>query len=162
MIVLTCGSCLLVVRVLGDRDQVDFLVGEKSGFWPDRYRCPRCDNRALATTLDRTPPELLAKDGILHLEAEELFAALNGLGLPEERIATKEVVEQLLLEHRVVRVGGSTSARTSRCQVDWLDLDDGTRLFFAAGGRGAVIYRVRKRHSYMEKTDGEGNARVQA
>lgn len=157
MVVLTCGTCLLVVRVMGDTQQVSFLVGEQSPFWPDKYKCPRCDGLALATTLDKAPPELLVSSGVIFLEAEELFAALNGLGLPEERKASKDVVEKLLKEQRVVRVGGENFPTTTRCRVDWLDLDDGTRLFFAAGGRGAVVYRVRRPHSYVEKTDGKSN-----
>jgi hypothetical protein len=143
---------------MGDHDQVDFLVGEKSGFWPDKYKCPRCDHMALATTLGNTPPEMLARPGVLLLEAEELFAALNGLGLPEERVATKEVLEQLLLKHMVVNVRGETLPGTKRCRIDWLDLVDGSRVFFAAGGKGAVVYRIRKRHSYTENIDGESNA----
>lgn len=162
MMVFTCSSCMLVVRIMGDAQQVSFLVGEGSAFWPDKYVCPRCAHRVLATPLDKTPPELLAASDVLHLEAEEMYAALNGLGLPEERVATKTAVENALFNHRVVKVGGETSPGTNRCKIDWLELDDGTRLFFAAGGRGAVVYRVRKRVSYTEKVDGKSSAGIQA
>jgi hypothetical protein len=144
---------------MGKPPRIDSMVGKNSEFWPDKYVCPKCGSQALATGIGETPSELLVGKDVLELEPEELFAALHGLGLPEDRNATAETVIPLLTEKRVVKVKGSNIPNTKRFHLDWLELEDGTRLYLAAGGYGAVIYRVRP--PIRVRSDGQSSVEVQ-
>jgi hypothetical protein len=85
------------------------------------------------------------------LTPHEAFAAFNGLGLPEEQHCSLESVQALLTEQPVRRVIGSTVKGQERTIIDALELWDGTKLHFSAGGEGAVIYRVVRSTSYATR-----------
>lgn len=137
MIVVACTNCGIGLRVIGDDREIDTLVGKSSDFFPDNYVCPRCASRAVCVAEDICPPVEL-----VDLSAEELFAALNGLGLPEEQVCVRSVVEALLKEKPIRRVVGTDIAGSQRFCLEHLELWDGTRLYFGAAPEGAIIYRV--------------------
>ncbi len=147
MLSIVCNECLLCLQVVDDRDD---LVGAGSDFWPNKYPCPGC-TRVLAARAEESLTASERTFRVVFLSAEELFAALNGLGLPDEQDCTKEIVEGLLREHPIRRVAGTTIRDTQRFCLEHLELWDGTRLFFGASPEGAIVYRVVRRPNYAER-----------
>lgn len=158
MIVVSCGSCSLVIQVMGDPKQIDYLVGKSSRYWPDKYVCPRCESQALAVEGECAPPELLAHPRTMFLEAEEFYAALNGFGVPSEREADYETVRDLLTSMRITGIKARPSGNPKRTLIEWLELEDGTRVYIASGGRGATVYRIKRKTSYVEQIDGKSSS----
>ena len=150
MIVISCSTCALALRVMGDSDEVSSLVGERSDFWPDHYPCPKCSAQAKC----QTEREFLAgPQGEAHLRdltPAEAFAALNGLGFPEEHECTAVAIDLLLRSTPIRRVAGREIRGSRRSYIDHLELWDGTKIFLGAGPGGAVVYRIALPHSYAE------------
>jgi len=144
MILILCTStaCQARFRVLGDPLEVATLVGQESEFWRSGYRCPVCE--AKCECVSENEVNVASLGPVRDLEAAEMFQALHGVGLPEELVCTQKSVTDLLLQHRVVRVGGHEVRNTSRYCIEWLDLESGHRIFFAASSHGALIYRIRQ------------------
>lgn len=149
MILFVCTKCTLILRVMSlDETEVDNLLGRGSPFWPDRFECPYCTHRM------EYLPEVVAGHNILErplqdLTAQEAFAAFNGLGLPHERHCELSHLEELL-HMGVKRVVGKNIPGVSRVLVDYLELADGTKVYFGAGADGAVVYRITKLTSYVD------------
>jgi hypothetical protein len=158
MIVISCSSCALAIRVMGEPAEVHSLVGERSGFWPDRYTCPSCGGHAEA----QAEPEFLASAQgaapLRDLTVFEAFAALEGLGFPEEHECVLDVVENLLRSTPVRRVAGRSIRGSRRSYIDHLELWDGTKIFLGAGPGGAVVYRIAKPPSYANRDGHERDA----
>jgi len=154
MILIVCQPCSLCIRVMGDPKEISHLVGEKSDFWPDKYLCPRCDQACHGVAEIDAAPSVYSVLALVDVNAQEAFAALHGMGLPEEGDCRKDVLEELLREQPFRRLGGRDVPHTRRCLVDWLELWDGTKLYLAAGADGAVVYRIARPTSYVEKIDG--------
>src|SRR6266404_5808036 len=114
MIVVTCTNCRLALRAIGALEEVSQLVGETSDFWPDRFPCPRCSRNVEGHVESAIDPEELKQFELLDLNAQELFAALMGLGLPKEQICDEGVVKQLLYTTPIRRVGGKMIQNTTR------------------------------------------------
>lgn len=151
MMVVACAACGLVVRVLGDPNEVGPLVGSASEFWPDRYECPECGARARATLESEVDPCLLAGRRARDLTAQEALAAFHGLGLPDEQMCDVQSVVKLLREQRIRRVVADDISGLARCYLRELELDDGTRLYLGAGAGGALVYRMTRPTSYTER-----------
>lgn len=148
-----CPTCGVVVRVVGDAGAIDMLVGERSGFWPNGYVCPVCERVAVGVPTDRETPEMLSGrpgETLFELTPEEAFALHSGLGLPNERKCTVDNVATTLKEG-VVRWGLATDLSSRRVYLEWLETAGGTRLYLGAGPMGAIVFRVRPKHSYVEK-----------
>jgi hypothetical protein len=144
----------MAVRVMGNPTQIDSLVGEHSDFWPDKYPCPHCEKPTFAAREMDVDPKIYTSFTLTDVSPEEAFSALHGLGLPKELECGIDAVEAVLKEHPVRRIIGATVPGTSRCCIHQLELWDGTRLFFGAGAAGAVIYRMVRPRSFVEKLDG--------
>ena len=150
-----CSACGTVVRVLGDSQQVELLVGSRSQFWPDRYVCPKCDGAAVgceqptAEMLSGVPGETL-----FELSAEEALALHMGLGVPSERRVSVELLDETLREH-VVQWGLGIDVSSGRVYINWLETKAGTRVFLGAGPCGAVAYRVKPKQRYAERIGDE-------
>lgn len=148
MIVVRCTVCPLLIRVMGNVDEVQSLIGAHSEYWPNRYNCPVCGAPAVGHLELNLIQAELEQLRIKDLTAQEAFAAFNGLGLPTEQHCTKEIVEELLRERPVRRLVATNIEGSRRCYVHHLELWDGTKLYFGAGADGAVIYRISPPHSY--------------
>jgi len=155
MIIVLCHHCSLTVRVMGDSDEVQHLVGERSDFWPDRYPCPRCGRHAVGNLEQDILAGELARFHVRDLTPQEALAAFHGFGLPSEQRCTKETVETLLRENPIRRVAAKNIEGAERCYVQHLELWDGTKIYFGAGPDGAVIYRIAPPYSYTEKVSHE-------
>ncbi len=151
MILVTCTACRLALRVLGDVEEISLLVGERSDFWPSKYTCPRCEGPAKGQPEDALLPSELLPFELRDLSAQELFAALNGLGLPDEQACSAEVVGTLLRETPIRRVRIRDVPGSPRSILEQLELWDGTRLYFGASPAGAIVYRNVPAQSYVEK-----------
>jgi hypothetical protein len=154
MILIICQPCALCIRIMGDPEEISHLIGEKSDFWPDKYVCPRCEKSCEGIAeIDVDPSAYLAVE-LVDVNAQEAFAAMHGMGLPHEGDCRKLVLEGLLKEQPVRKLHGRNIPHTNRCSVDCLELWDGSKLYFAAGAEGAVVYRITRPTSYVEKVDG--------
>lgn len=157
MILIACEPCQLCIRVMGDAEEIEHLVGTRSDFWQERnYRCPICEQRSVAYLEREVDPRVYGFSRLVDLNPQEAFSAFMGLGLPEEGDCRKEVVEELLRTKKVKTVKGKNIPGTNRCRLDFVELEDGARLYFGAGAEGAVVYRVMLPPSYREKVDGGG------
>lgn len=157
MILIACEPCQLCIRVMGDVEEIEHLVGTRSDFWRERnYRCPVCEQRSVAYLEREVDPRVYGFSRLVDLNPQEAFSAFMGLGLPEEGDCRKEVVEELLRTKKIKGIKGKNILGTNRCRLDFVELEDGTRLYLGAGAEGAVVYRVMLPPSYREKIDGGG------
>lgn len=158
MIIVLCPRCSITLRVIGDSDEVHALIGERSDFWPDKYPCPRCTTLATACLEIDVEPSELERLGVRDLTAQEAFAAFNGLGLPEEQVCNKTLLENLLRERPVRSIGARDIDGSRRCYLHHIELWDGTRIYFGSGSGGAVVYRIAPPYSYTEQVTRELDA----
>lgn len=145
MMALVCdsSSCRALFRAVGEPHELAILFGPGSEFYPDQYICPSCGGKAAMRSGARAD-EAFAQGGrpVRVLEAAELFRAQYGLGLPEEQECSREVIEGYLRKYPIRKVAGhSIGGRRSFC-LEFLELEDGTRLYFGASTHGAVVYRI--------------------
>jgi len=148
-LVLACGACGAVYRCLDTDGDVDLLVGNRSEYWPDKYRCPSCDHPVVGQP-EEALPRGLQNTTVRDLTPQELLAALGGFGLPEERDCSYERVVELL-GRGVKCVRGRDVPNTGRCIIHQVELKDGTRLYLGASSHGAVVYRITEPHNYAKK-----------
>lgn len=148
MILIVCATCCCALRVTGDLEEVAFLVGERSDLWPDKFECFRCGGKAEGV------PELSFESSVpldlVEVSPHDALLAAQGFGLPAERTCDKLTINELLQQHTVKRVAGKDIIGSNRVVVDFLELVDGSRVYFGSSNEGAVIYRVTRPHSYVE------------
>jgi hypothetical protein len=149
MILVICPKCALALRVIGDAEEVQSLVGEGSEFWPDHYVCPRC-GAAAVTCMENEVASGLDRVHLRDLTPPEALAALHGLGLPNEQVCTKELLEALLREQPVRRIAARDIEGSHRCYLHHIELWDGTKIYLGAGSGGAIVYRIASPFSYAE------------
>ena len=133
-----CGCTLRVLDALSEKDEQ--LVGQASEFWPDKYKCARCGADATGCP-EREVPRFMQNASITDLTAPELYAALQGMGLPKETSCTIENVSDLLGKVGI-RVVGEDVPNTGRCVIDYFEFADGSRAYMGASSHGAVVYRL--------------------
>jgi len=154
MMLVVCGNlaiCESVFRVLGDWQEVKTLVGPQSEFWPQGFTCPKCGGPAQGVMEVDVNVNLLAGFTIRELEAQEMYRAQYGMGLPEELDCRREVVESLLREHPIKRVSGHEVPGATRFILEYLELWDGSRVYFGASSHGAAVTRIVPPHSHVAK-----------
>jgi len=149
LITIVCLTCRVGLRTCGDEAEVSTLLGPESECYPDQYPCPTDGCVGRAQYLESIDPAALARLEIHEVTPQEAFAALNGLGFPPERDCGETAV-RLALTHQVTEAGVRQIRGTNRSVLDWLQLDDGTRLYLASSSEGAVVYRLARRFSYVE------------
>jgi hypothetical protein len=158
MMIVACSNiqeCEAVYRVLGDWAEVQTLVGPRSEFWPQGYTCPKCNGPAQGAMETDIDPQVLAGFQIREIEAQEMYRAQYGMGLPEEMDCRREVIEQALRENPIRRISGHEVAGANRFVLEHLELWDGTKIHFGASTHGAIITRVVPPHSYVAKVSKE-------
>lgn len=155
MILIACATCGFTMRVEGDVKnddrELDFLVGRSSSFWPDKYACAQCGAQALGLEVSQVTDRAGARLRIVDVTPHEAFAALQGLGLPEERSCHLEDVIKLLKEHGVKNAVGKDILGTSRCVIDYLELGDGSKMYLGPSTEGATVFRITKSVSYVKE-----------
>lgn len=153
MIVIACLKCSMALRTSGDPAEVHTLLGQGSEWYPDKYPCPRdgCPGPAeYCMSIDSMAFSALE---VHDVTPQEAFAALEGLGLPPERDCGETAV-RAALEKKITGAGTRQIRGMSRTVIEWLEFEDGTRMYLASSAEGAVAYRLSKPFSYAEKTSG--------
>ena len=151
MILIVCTHCKHALRVVGEPEELYPLLGPSSSFWPDKFACYHCEKQA--TGFLESELTISTAIEVKEVDGQEAFAAIHGLGLKEERDVDRLIVDALLREHPVRRVGGADIPGGMRVRIDYLELWDGTRLHFGSSNDGAVIYRITRPTSYVNKTE---------
>lgn len=154
MVIVVCLPCSTAFRVAGAPEELAHLVGEQSDFWPNKFPCPLCGVLTEGMRDSDIAEAARAALRFRELTPQEAFAAFHGLGLPEERPCTGGVVSELLRSSPVRRVVGKDIPGTTRFMLDHIELWDGTKLFFGAGREGAMVYKISKPQSYVDKING--------
>lgn len=152
MISIVCLECKKAIRVVGDVSEVDQLVGQRSEYWPDKYPCFSCGQLVHGYLTPEVSATAFGQLEVYDLSVQEAFAALNGLGVPDERSCCTDVVVPLL-ESVGLKVKGKEFRGVPRYFIDELELPDGTKLHLGASAQGAAVYRVTKPHSYRKAND---------
>jgi hypothetical protein len=160
MILIICTKCPFALRVmpagLTQVEELETLVGTKSEFWPNKYSCAQCGAHAEGALEDQVAQWSWAD--VRDVTPHEAFAAMHGMGLPEEQKCSVEVLDGLLREKPVRRVHGKDVRGSNYALIESLELWDGTLVYFGSGADGAVVYRVQPPVSYArlaEKALGE-------
>lgn len=150
-----CLNCNAVVRVIDDAETIATLVGKKSEFWPDKYICVICERRCEAISESEAEPDALRRLKVRDLNAQEYYAALHGLGTPDEMVCDGATVTELLAK-KIVRIGGRDIPNTGRFLLETIEVEGGVKLYFGAGAQGAVVYRIVRPVSYTQKVLNDG------
>lgn len=138
LFVCTSTTCGARFRVVGEPLEVDSLLGKSSDFWPNGYVCPTC--AAPADVNYEVGGEPSGPTSIL--EAQEMFRAQMGLGLPDEQNCQRAVVEKIFRQQRIRRLAGHDIPGAMGFCIEFLEMEDGTRIYFCASSHGAVVYRI--------------------
>lgn len=158
MITLACVACRLALRAMGDITEMDYLIGERCEWFPDRYPCPRSGCGARMTLTDVLGSEDLASLEVRDLNPQEVFQALQGMGLPEERQCDVAATREALRGQRIISIDMQGLPDTSRTLVYSLLLDSGYRIYLGASPLGVVVYRIAPPRSVttevLDATDG--------
>jgi DNA-directed RNA polymerase subunit N (RpoN/RPB10) len=152
MILIACPSCNHALRVTGDPEEISYLLGEKSELWPDQYACFNCGKSAGHYLIAETTAAAMAMMHIVDLTPQEALAALSGFGLPGERTCCREVILPYF-EQAGIKVKGQQPRGQQLFRVEELTFPDGTTMFLAPSAMGAVIFRIKKPHSYAAEVD---------
>lgn len=152
MIIIACLTCHVGLRTSGDEAEVHALLAHGSEFYPDQYPCPTDGCPGKGQYLEAIDPAALSQLELHDVTPQEAFAALNGLGFPPERDCGETAVRQALTQ-KIVKSGVRQLRGANRSILDWLEFEDGTRMYLASSAEGAAVYRLSKRFSYTEKRD---------
>jgi hypothetical protein len=106
----------------------------------------------LALTSDELPEGNWILTSVTPAEA---YTALSGLGLPSEQECGPLAVEKLFNEQRVTRVASRLIRNTHRCIIDFIEFEDGTKMYLGSSTLGATVYRIAPKHSYAEQVEAE-------
>ena len=155
MITLACLTCHLAIRTTGETLEVDFLVGMKSEWYPDKYPCPSLECTGLMTLTDTIASEDLVDLELYDLTPQEAFQALNGLGLPTERGCSEENVLAAMVNQKIAALDLFTVTNTKHSILRSIQLENGYRIFFGAGPMGATVYRIAPPRSHVKELSGE-------
>lgn len=152
MIAIVCTSCKHCIHVIGEMSEVDLLVGQRSDFWPDKYKCWACGKYMEGFLAPEISYAVLNELFIYELSPNETFAALMGLGLPEERAVDADTILELF-EKVGLKVKGKAYRGQSRYFIDEIEFPNGMKLHLGASPQGAAVYRITKPHSYTRSND---------
>jgi hypothetical protein len=151
MITLVCPECFLGLRTVGEHDQVDLLVGTRSDWYPDRYPCPQVDCKGKMTLTDAIESMALTQLRLYDLTPHEVFAAIQGLGLPEERDCGREAVLKALVGHTIVAADVVQVRGLNRSILHSITLESGQRVYLAASPVGSSVYRIAGARSFTQE-----------
>ena len=144
-----CLQCCLAIRVIAEPEEITDLIGERSSFWPASYPCPTCGEKLTALEETDVDPSAFTRLGLIDLTVTEAFAAFEGFGLPEEHGCSASTVVDQLTGAGVARVKVQDVPNTGRSIIEFIELDNGTRIYLGASTVGAVVYPVTRPSSYL-------------
>jgi hypothetical protein len=136
MRIFACLVCHLALRVVGDEDTEERLLEPP----PGGFNCPECESSVSAVA----DPDALAVMRVVDLTPEQAYAALHGLGLPEEQDCRAERVALLFRERPVRRIVARDLPGTRRSALDRIEFWDRTTLHLGSAPEGAVVFKIRR------------------
>ena len=152
LVLCTDPNCKTVTRVLATSVvELTGLVGERSEWWPNNYHCTGCNGQATAVYESEVDPNDFRDFEKKEIEAQDFFRFMMGVGLPEEQDCRIEVLQKLFAENKVKNIAGKVISGTKRFCIEWLEMENGQRLYFGSSTHGATIYRITEKPSYTEK-----------
>lgn len=154
MMLVICSSmmCRTVTRIMASSpSELTYLVGERSEWWPKKYVCPACDGQASGVYEGSIDPNEFKDFNVGELEAQDYFRFMMGVGLPEEQDCRLEVLQDIFHRGKVNKIAGKVIPGSKRFHLEWLEMEDGTTLYFGASTYGATVYRITKRPDYTKK-----------
>jgi hypothetical protein len=154
LITLACLDCRLALRTVGDHGEIDGLLIHTE-WYPDRYPCPRSGCSGLMTLTDAIASSELDRLEMHDLSPQEVFQALQGMGLPSEKDCSVAHVQEALLQKRVLSLDIRSVSGTARSVVYSILLEDGVRVYFGSGPQGATVYRIAPKRSLTQEVLGE-------
>lgn len=141
-----CRLCKCLAHVTGEEDELSRL-----GLLAGRLGA-KCVTGHCSGAMDRCSPS--AGGAADHtLTFQEFLSALGGFGLPSEIDASPEVVQAMLLAHRVVGSKIAATRSGKRTVLTELLLDNGATLHIAGGGDGPTVYKITRRQSGYPNTE---------
>lgn len=111
--------------------------------------CPLCKKGSFFSV------PTVSATGWVPITVNEFMFFLEGLAMPGEVVTQKESVVAMLLAHKIVDVDADNA--NDRCVLNSVKLDNGVRLFLAASGMGAVVWRA-LREENENASDGNGTS----
>ena len=151
MIFVVCALCKAGLRIgPGEEGESETLFGEQSDYYPNSYPCFRCEQN-IAQFITAVDSQSLQSIELFDVTPKEAFAAMNGLGLPGEQDCSAKAIQRLFEMQKVARVQTRPIRNSHRCLIDFIELDDRTRVYIGSSALGATVYRVAKPHSYAEQ-----------
>lgn len=154
--IIICLSCKLAIRATDTSEKIRSLIGRDSDFWPDKYYCFSCGNSAHIYLEQELSPDVITSSKVINLNAEETFLALQGLGLPSEQNCCEETLDALFSQYGI-KIKGKQHHGYLRYYIEFLELTDGTKVYFAPSAMGACIYRISKPYSYVKGVENENS-----
>lgn len=153
MILIACLHCLNALRVMSlEPGEIESLFLSIPS-WPV-VTCPTCGKRSQGMNTNEVAEGVLRALTIRDLSPIEAHAAILGVGFPEEHQCDGAHLSELLSAQPFRRIVGKDIPNTNRFCVDFMELGDGSRIYFGSSTHGAVIYRIAKPSSYAEKVHG--------
>lgn len=152
MITIACLKCRHAMRVVGEDDETQTLVGRKSDLWPNKFKCFQCGAMAEGMLTVEISAAAWTRLIVHEVTPQEAFAAVNGMGIPEEHTCCAEVIEPMF-EAVGVKVRGHQLPRTNRYVIEQLVFPDGRTVHLGAAMQGALAFRVTKKHSYVRAVE---------
>lgn len=138
-----CNSCLGTFEIHFFEAHEIYLVQELSKDGGKTVPCPRLCGGKINIAPDPTIAEMVTKlKGPVTLNGLELYQAINGLGLPDERPKDPWTVSAALKAYRVV--DAVVENYRGRAYLHELRLEDGTTIHLTGGAHGAMVLKLTK------------------
>jgi hypothetical protein len=151
VIFLVC-ACGIALRINGDAQEVNYLLGEQSSWYPDKYVCPGVACGAAMHYAESV--EGLENLDLHDLTAGEAYAAMHGLGLPSERACGAAEVRDLLTGAQILGVDCAQIIGSTRTVLRSIKLAGGKTVYLGSGPEGAIAYRIAAPRSYTQEVLG--------
>lgn len=144
MILIVCndGNCGTVTRVMGEQDQLLSLLGPGSEYWPDKFKCPRCEGLSTAEFEANLDPAGVNARNFIELEVQEMFLVQMGMGTPEQRDCRPHIIAEMFKSKKVHKIHARVVPGTWRTILEIIEFDDGSKMYFGASTHGASVYRI--------------------
>jgi len=143
---IVCMKCKHGLRISpgdtsGALSEVEALLGPNTEYYPDKYPCWHCEEKG-AEFVPLADVSALRLVDIREVTPHEAYAAIHGLGVPEEQDCSAAAVERLFLERKVVKVRTEQIRNSHRCILKEIELEGGMKVHLGSSTYGATVYRV--------------------
>jgi hypothetical protein len=141
-----CNSCLQPFELLVQPSDAHLVkqIADKDGLTAP---CPRLCGGRINLVGNPVIKEMASKlKEPMRVTGQELYKAVNGMGLPDEIPTTMEVVEALLLANSVV--AAAVEETDGKIYLHELSLSNGLTLHLAGGPRGSRVIKITKENQH--------------